>query len=158
MTIESFLLPKIDKFSPRNSESIQKLSVCLYSVNMRKPIAIVFLFLYLSVNTELHQVFRLPVFFAHYYEHKKENENINIFNFIALHYSSNAVQHDDHDQELPFKKNHCTAASISFVIPPDGFPEPIIISFPIVKSVVPISQQFNSSSFHLTIWQPPKVS
>ncbi len=123
---------------------------------MRRSVAIVFLLLYLSVNTELHQVFRLPVFFAHYYEHKQKNENITVFNFIAIHYSNSAVQHDDHDNELPFKSNHCPEAFVTFVIPPDGFSEHEAKLFPILKTGVPISPQFISSTFLFSIWQPPR--
>ncbi|HPH46300.1 MAG TPA: hypothetical protein PLJ60_01785 [Chryseolinea sp.] len=124
---------------------------------MRRAAAIIFLFTYLSVNTELHQVFRLPIFFVHYNEHKKGNENITLINFIALHYFKGNVQHDDHDQELPFKSNHCTEISITFVIPADGFSEPVVKLFPTVKKVVPSSQQLNTSSFHFSIWQPPRA-
>ncbi len=140
-----------------HSASIQKLYVCLYSLHMRKLTALGLLFIYLSVNTELHQVFRLPVFFVHYYEHKNGNPDITLFNFITLHYFNGSVQHDDHDQELPFKTDHCTQISSSFVIPADDFFESTLNSLATAKNVVPSSQQFITSPFLFSIWQPPRA-
>ncbi|MEO7989546.1 MAG: hypothetical protein ABI663_08400 [Chryseolinea sp.] len=124
---------------------------------MRKTAAIVFLFIYLSVNTELHQVFRLPVFFQHYFEHRKGNEDITFLNFIMLHYSGNAVQHDDHDSELPFKSNHCDELLIAIALPPDNFFESVVNDFPVADNSLVPSSQFISSSFLFSIWQPPRA-
>ena len=124
---------------------------------MRKIAAIAFLFIYLSVNTELHQVFRLPVFFEHYFEHKKNNENITFLNFIALHYSGNAVQHDNHDNELPFKSNHCDELLISIALPPDNFFESVVNEFPDVATSIVASSPFVPSSVLFSIWQPPRA-
>jgi hypothetical protein len=124
---------------------------------MRRITSIALLFLYLSVNTELHQVFRLPVFVEHYFEHTKDNENITFFNFITLHYSANSVQHDEHDQELPFKSNHCDAILIAIALPPDNFFESIINDFLVRDSSLVPSSQFISSSYLFAIWQPPRA-
>jgi len=87
------------------------------------------------------------------------NSDITMFRFIVLHYFSGDAKYGDYDrdQELPFKKNHCTEISISFVVPPDGISEPVLKSFPILKNVVPSSQEFITSSFHFSIWQPPRA-
>lgn len=124
---------------------------------MRKIAALSFLLIYLSVNTELHQVFRLPVFFEHYFEHKKANENITFFNFIALHYSGDAVQHDNRDHELPFNNNHCDELLISIALPPDNFFESVINEFPVVDISIVRSSPFIPSSVLFSIWQPPRV-
>lgn len=111
------------------------------------------------MNTELHQVFKLPTFFAHYQEHKERNAEISLLSFIVIHYFNGDVKDGDYarDQELPFKSsNHCDEILISIALPPEDSFEPDANEFPASKTVVSTSPQFISSSFLFSIWQPPK--
>ncbi|WP_143785882.1 hypothetical protein [Ohtaekwangia koreensis] len=125
---------------------------------MRKITAIVFLFLYLSANTELKQIFKLPVFVAHYLEHRQNDRNIGLVDFIVLHYFSGDIKDADfnRDQQLPFKRICCTVY-IFLALPADNSAVLHHILFQEETVSFTFSPQFTSSSFHLLIWQPPKA-
>ncbi|MBU3676661.1 MAG: hypothetical protein FGM54_05710 [Chitinophagaceae bacterium] len=72
---------------------------------MKRFLAILFLGLYLTTTTELHELFKLPLLYFHFNEHKSENKNLSLSAFLHQHYS----HHQDHDNDwqkdskLPFK-------------------------------------------------------
>lgn len=81
-----------------------KLSLLLLTLeDMRKLIAIFFLFVFSFATTELGQFFKLPVLVQHFYTHQKQ-EGMTLFDFLAEHYVG---EHEDEDKQddmqLPFK-------------------------------------------------------
>jgi hypothetical protein len=124
---------------------------------MKRACAILFLWIYLVANTELHQFMRLPVFFIHYQEHRAENPDIGLFEFIALHYvgpDSNITY--GHDSELPFK-DKCPEVSLSIALPPEDLAGPTPHIFSVDRKVVMFKSPFVASSFQFAIWQPPRA-
>ena len=76
---------------------------------LKNVIAISFLTIFLSANTELHQFFKLPVLIHHFIEHNEEEQDISLFHFLGEHYGSypdDSDNHHDHEK-LPFKSNDC---------------------------------------------------
>ncbi|HEY9046495.1 MAG TPA: hypothetical protein VIN08_11395 [Ohtaekwangia sp.] len=113
------------------------------------------------MNTELHQVFRLPIFFEHYFEHKQQNSHISMLSFIVMHYFSGDVRDSDYerDQQLPFKHAHCCVelSGISLAVPTECFTE-LVARFSVLARKNVIHQPvFCSSSFQFSIWQPPRA-
>ncbi|HNA01338.1 MAG TPA: hypothetical protein PLN49_10775 [Ferruginibacter sp.] len=126
---------------------------------MKRLFAIFSFAVIVSATTELHQLFKVPALVQHYYEHKAENNDISLADFIVLHYFSNAPRDKDYDRDmqLPFKMTDCLSSSALTVPPvisysaerPDFF---IKRSYPAVKnnSILP--------SHSAKIWQPPKMA
>jgi hypothetical protein len=103
---------------------------------------------------------RLPVFFEHYQEHRLDNPAINLIDFIVLHYFSGDMKDADYarDQQLPFKNATCPEVSISIAMPPEDLPETKAQVFILSRNVGMFTSPFNASSFHFSIWQPPRAS
>jgi hypothetical protein len=126
---------------------------------MRKTGAILFLLIYLVANTELHQFLRLPVLFEHYNEHRQDNPSISLVDFLMLHYFNGDNTDGDYarDQQLPFKSDTCPEISFSIAMPPDDFPETTVQVFNLTPTRVTFKSSFAISSFHFSIWQPPRA-
>lgn len=108
-------------------------------------------------QTELHQILKFPVFVQHYFEHKAENPDITISQFIVLHYFSGNPVDDDYarDMQLPFKTNDCLQAMTSIVIP-----DQIIFSVqheaPVIKSFSVPHNDWIPSTYIVDIFRPPQ--
>ena len=114
-------------------------------------------------NQGLKSFFKMGSFFHHFAHHIICNqENINIIEFVQLHYSDhehNKGDHPDHEN-LPFKDNDHDQQNISQQTPcliPNlyavGFKKIKIVS----NSLIMQSQQLHTSIYSGEIWQPPKV-
>ena len=57
-------------------------------------------------TTELHQLFKRPVLFQHYAEHKQLDDSVSFTEFLSMHYWGNDLNDNDNDRDmqLPFKK------------------------------------------------------
>lgn len=127
---------------------------------MKKVAAILLLFSFLSANTVLGEVLKLPLLIHHYIEHTKEDNDNSIIDFLAKHYGKGDEHHHkgghhEHDN-LPFKTiNSHSGQVVCF--------QSLFIDFS--KSIdesnrkIPIRQQQNAANTYLdSIWQPPQVS
>lgn len=130
---------------------------------MKKIIAISFLLVFLSANTELGQLLKLPNLIEHFAEHRnhKGENNVTFLDFVKSHYSDNCQhsdtdQHDEH-KNLPFKTiNTNINTIIAFENQPYiFFKKPISIS---IKNTVPLYKEFYTSNVFTCIWLPPKLS
>ena len=75
---------------------------------MFRPASICILALsFLLSATELHELFRVPFLVSHYQQHRRVNASMNIWDFLALHYSNEHPndQDEQEDQGLPFKSS-----------------------------------------------------
>jgi hypothetical protein len=128
---------------------------------LKKSIAISFLALFVCVNTDMAQLFKLPVLFHHYLEHQEDDHNQSFADFLELHYGKQ-LQHSDtehHDHEkLPFKTSDCAAAhlTMAFVTPSLCVaPKPTLYPTKITPCYNGFMYSFSITS---SIWQPPKFS
>ena len=127
---------------------------------MKKLIAISFLFVFLSANTELNQLLRLPILIHHFLEHHEQEPDETFTDFLNEHYSADQSlsnhEHHDHDN-LPFKTTHCSVAhaSLAFVSQIQySIPKPIIL----YDKISPVyNGSYYSSAVGSNIWQPPKI-
>ena len=126
---------------------------------MKKITAIFFLGVYLLSTTEAHQLFKLPVVFQHYKEHKKEDNSISMLRFLAIHYLHGSPKDKDYDRDmqLPFKTSGDCASSVSPAFVPffDQHTAPLPIELQLKKTGI-AQNQFLLSSYLASIWQPPK--
>lgn len=127
---------------------------------MKKILAIFFLSIYLLATTEAGQVFKLPVIFQHYQEHKHLDKDLTILEFIDIHYMHGSPRDADYDRDmqLPFKAPiHSTIITSNFVIPTPIFFFERKIYFIEKKKPLVYSTSGYSFNFHSSIWQPPKA-
>jgi hypothetical protein len=109
---------------------------------------------YLVASTELHQVFKMPLLFQHYTEHKVQVTEMTFLEFLVMHYKTD-VPHDDQDMKLPFKDCHHSATSSVTAIPV----QKISIQAPStsrLEKFPDINQNPFHSSFLDEIFQPPR--
>jgi hypothetical protein len=109
---------------------------------------------------DLHDLVKLPRLIEHYQQHEHRAAEVTFFDFLNLHYGSEADRHDKEEHEehenLPFKSPDCTFTHTVTVIP--VFKAPEITS---LISEVTYSNFYHSafsSEFSQSIWQPPKHS
>jgi len=129
-------------------------------VILKRALHIFLLSFYLLSCTGLQELFRIPVLFQHYFEHKSLDQKITFLNYLEHHY--NDIPHTDNDEErdnqLPFKTHGIFAAnSISPALPSffEIIPKKSYQILPRQKILV-YNDQVTPSSFCGTIWQPPK--
>lgn len=129
---------------------------------MQKPLAILLLtlFLYSSIlPVNIQRAIRaLPKLLLHYYDHRQEDEDISIVEFIKLHYGSEYETHkQDHDySKLPGKEPNCcsihsiilAAVNLAHLLDPLE-PQYASIRFCVGEDVPPLAHVHN-------IWQPPE--
>lgn len=114
-------------------------------------------------NQGLRSFIKIGNFIHHFAHHIICNqENINIIEFVQLHYSDHEHHKGDHPdhENLPFKDNDHDQQNISQQTPcliPNvysvGFKKIKIVS----NSLIMQSQQLHNSIYSGEIWQPPKV-
>lgn len=125
---------------------------------MRNFVVISLLLTFLSLQTPLHEIVKLPILVSHYLEHKEQDEEMGLLAFLKIHYFDNVVDSDfDRDMQLPFK--HCSS--------------PMFFVFTLITSKVQIELRsvlaehkdiltgyvnpFLKTDFRQNIWQPPKA-
>lgn len=126
---------------------------------MRRTIAIVFLITYLSTTTELGEVFKLPVVWQHFQEHRAANPDLSFIAFLKMHYFNGDPKDADYqrDMQLPFKTHAHIFTGFSVAVPPVTF---TVTAAPVQQAsnhVLPVNDRKKSSIFTAAIWQPPKV-
>jgi hypothetical protein len=131
----------------------------LYFRLMQRLIALIFLISFLFSGTEMHELLKVPHLLSHYAEHALESKEISLVDFLKEHYNSVETSHHDSHKDkgcLPFQgKEHVNPMNTL-----------ILNSTAIIVFQKTISQEnkvnsvakFFISSFHGTVWQPPKIA
>lgn len=83
---------------------------------MRKILIISFLSIHLLGNTEIGQLFRLPILISHFFQHHRQDPSISFFAFITIHYlgDDGTSADDDIDKKLPFHNSGQNTISIAY--------------------------------------------
>jgi hypothetical protein len=73
---------------------------------VKKVCVYILLMLMAADYIDLHQLFKLPILFQHFAEHKKRDHKIDLIDFLAMHYWGHDIndKDNDRDMQLPFKK------------------------------------------------------
>jgi hypothetical protein len=105
---------------------------------------------------------KLPFLVEHFIEHKEQNQQLTLWQFLCIHYSQDDNEKSDNekDMKLPFKSHdNCNGTNIiAFVCNP-------FAEFQLANRIVYVESEpflFNqedpfSTSFLSNIWQPPRV-
>lgn len=117
--------------------------------------SILLLFLYVSVQSPLHEIIKLPSLVSHFMEHKEKEPTISFLDFIDDHYLKNIDKSDNLHKKLPFKdENHPLMIGFHYINTEVW--EQLPLSEEIIEKFTPT--QLSSLSFGEPsgIWQPPK--
>lgn len=109
--------------------------------------------------TELHELFRLPLLIEHFLDHKEEDNNLGLFDFLQQHYTSENNDSDsDEDEQLPFKSREdgIQHTSLSTVILPEAFDFQFQLFPPSLSYSTNYTPGGNSGAKN-GIWQPPQI-
>ena len=85
-----------------------------------KKIGLYFLVIFIAAyNTGLYELAKLPAFFTHYTEHKEMQRDMDMADFIAMHYMGQDINDNDDakDSTLPFKNYHAPSHPNLLFIP-----------------------------------------
>lgn len=125
---------------------------------MRKSLLIVLASIYLFTGTEFRQLLKIPILVEHYFEHLDQNRDLNLTQFLSIHYLFGMVYDSDvaRDMELPFKTcdHTCTtiiSTEIAFHISYKTYPSYFISSQLIFDDSKP------KTDFNTQVWHPPQV-
>ncbi len=122
----------------------------------------IYLFLLsLAPNFGGHELLKLPAFVMHFMEHKKENKEITLFEFMRIHYlQGNVMDKDrDHDMKLPFKSEEACLPTGTIAFVPVSIPHFSFPSYVLVINEIPVTDiSFESFQSLSNIWQPPKAA
>lgn len=74
---------------------------------MKRLIAILCLLVYFFASTEAKQLFKVPVIFQHFAEHRQEDKQLSLLDFLDMHYLHGSPYDQDYDRDmkLPFKSS-----------------------------------------------------
>lgn len=125
---------------------------------MKKSIILLLLAVYLLSATELHQLLRLPVLVVHFFEHKQEQPDLLLWQYIKIHYAAEVVVDADfeRDMQLPFKSVlHGGTSTVAAIVAP-VYP---FVALPFNQhreTFIERPVHFTSAAHLSAIWNPPK--
>jgi len=104
---------------------------------------------------------KLPLLFAHYFEHQATAEELDLATFIALHYANDDHQAEDHSghENLPFHHHHGAAVDqqVAKVIASDPLR---LVSFPSLSALKAIALPVDKdllAGHHPELLRPPRT-
>ena len=115
---------------------------------------------YVFSNSPSGELLKIPVLVLHYFEHKTDNKNLSVFEFLYIHYANGDVQDADYaqDMKLPFKKIGKTSLSSLHLECPNAFiftPQKYEYKATFLSFMTYYNFQY-SHTYFCEIWQPPK--
>lgn len=127
---------------------------------MKKVVAILFLFVFLSTSSTLGPLLRLHTLIHHYFEHA-EQDNYSFVEFLNQHYATTINhpddEHKDHEK-LPFKAADCLSVQVVSLIPQPCFSLSNIVFQEVEIKESTKNQQDYSNSYLSSIWHPPRFN
>lgn len=130
-----------------------------YLCKVRNRGMIILLLVTMTINSlSLHQVLKLPVLVAHYFEHKQRGQAITVMEYLSMHYWGQDIDDNDHDRDmqLPFKKVDLSHSSMTLFVPSTF--DVVSFDFPVKKSYA-FPESDDIASNHLgSLFRPPRLS
>lgn len=126
---------------------------------MKKYTLISLLFLYAFSITELHELLKLPLLVSHFDEHRHENKDLNLGQFLNMHYNQSPKDSKhEKDHHLPYKSHHnCYNCLFVAYLPQQALSFPENMEFAESKDELIHVESGLLSNFQSDFWQPPKV-
>jgi hypothetical protein len=107
----------------------------------------------------MYQLLKMPMLIEHYFDHRGENKDLTLFQYLNIHYSNPHPKdsNDAKDKRLPFKSTYDCASAISgnyiltetFALERPESEEP--------KKQAVYKNQFLLNNLFTKIWQPPRT-
>lgn len=125
---------------------------------MGRVFGILLLSTFIWVQTPVIQLLKVSTLIEHYYEHRLENNELSIIDYLALHYVHDTDRHPGHDRDmqLPFKQG----TSIAFAT---VFFEQVKFDLPqeceymsIAQTISQYKSPYQAKEALSRIWQPPR--
>lgn len=121
-----------------------------------KFLALTLLFVFVSVQSPLHELLKLPELISHYKEHKSENKSISFIKFLEDHYLKSLSTKDNKHSKLPFKDEaHPLMLGLNYIASSEK------IVFEVQHYPIRINNRVEESGpsqgQETGIWQPPKI-
>jgi hypothetical protein len=119
-----------------------------------KTAAYILLVVFLSAQTPLGQVFKLPLLIEHFYDHKQQS-GVSLISYIIDHYSHEHQDADrSEDQQLPFKT--VVLCSIGSATVPATIPSDFSIQ-PDCPQKVTVNAGYTPQQHLSSIFHPPRM-
>jgi hypothetical protein len=125
---------------------------------MKRGILLLLTALFIFSSTECKQLLKLPLLWEHFFEHHRENPEINAFQFFLHHYVCQDDHADEQDQKLPFKSG---TQSIHQLLPYSVSHNDCALHLFSNEDEAPLNDAYQapySTAAHDLVWQPPKFS
>ena len=127
-------------------------------LNVKKSLSILLLSVYLLTSTQMAELIKIPVLVGHYMEHREYGQ-LSFYQFLNIHYNCNEPHHAIHksDSKLPFMTYQGTSSFAVFLTPVfQEIQKEASVIYPDPKGSYFTYSFFYSSTFHSSIWQPPR--
>jgi hypothetical protein len=125
---------------------------------MGRFIGVVLSFSFLLSGADGIELFKLPGLLKHYAEHREEQPELGVLDYLTIHYNSLHADESGHDHNLPFKSHEHSTACMQILACIGGSPSSgFLIDAPVIGAVYP------SCPFKLRhvggngVWQPPRL-
>jgi len=125
---------------------------------LKKISAILFLTAYLFSATECRQLLKLPLLIEHFAEHKQEDKDLSLWQFLCMHYANGNPKDADYDKDmqLPFKSSDNGSIATGTYVPFAGYAVAEKSFYSAGKSYFVSNEAFLSAAHLSSIWQPPR--
>ncbi|MBK9401325.1 MAG: hypothetical protein IPN36_10845 [Bacteroidetes bacterium] len=129
---------------------------------MKKIVGYLLIFSFAASGTGLDQVFKMPVLFTHFLEHRNEDPDLSFSVFLEMHFlNSNLANHKDdlnHHRQLPFKNHDCSQHMdyLKFYQRKHAEGNLTIGMNDCREFTIPSKDNLPPNSFFTDIWNPPK--
>ena len=126
---------------------------------MTKLISSLILISFINTNIFFGQILNFTIVLHHFHEHKTENQKIDFFTFLKIHYKKDVNHADDRHMDhkrLPFKQNQGNSnlilLAVGDVCKVLNFRDP----FSTTKKTLFFPVFLYNHNSHNSVWQPPK--
>ncbi|MBW7870281.1 MAG: hypothetical protein H3C39_04385 [Flavobacteriia bacterium] len=129
---------------------------------MKRFFVILFLSAYLVSTAGFSQVLKLPTLIEHYFDHKQKDSELNFFDFLSMHYSSETEHHHSDKknphEKLPFQHMNNIASQVLILTETEESETDWNSTFVYRPKIRAISDFFSENELSFSIWQPPRNS
>jgi hypothetical protein len=114
-----------------------------------------------SGNTLLPELAKIPALLSHFQEHQLENNTLNFFTFLKMHYADPEHQQNDKQRHgsLPLKASHVSNAesfSLPLTLTPSVF-EVLLLQNIETNTTTLYQNPALDAHFGLSVFQPPRA-
>jgi hypothetical protein len=101
----------------------------------------------------------MPALIEHFVEHRQQNKQISLWQFLNIHYETENTRDADYDKDmkLPFKsQDNGVIANLNVYVPAERVSVDAPVQLLEMQNFV-MATSFISSNFLSNIWQPPRT-